>query len=153
MLLLPGVIISAALPFFLPTLKMMTLAAGMLNNMALTGAVFTLLRNNAFNDKYHSKVIYINDGYINDGYHDKYEPLGDTQSPVIVDPSQDNNFADFEDYKIKNDFANDKPVKGYEVNPDWFKQLTGKLANPMQMFQNAFDGQNWRKNDNEEKQN
>lgn len=34
--------------------------------MAFTGAVFTLLRNNAFNDKYVHKVIYVNEGYENE---------------------------------------------------------------------------------------
>lgn len=73
-LLLPGLLMSAVLPFVLPALKMMTVAVGMLNNMALSGAIFTLLRNNAFNDKYDKKVIYINEGYHNEKqakYHHK----------------------------------------------------------------------------------
>lgn len=69
-LLLPGLIMSAILPFVLPALKMMTVAVGMLNNMALSGAIFTLLRNNAFNDKYDKKVIYVNEGYMNEKHAD-----------------------------------------------------------------------------------
>jgi hypothetical protein len=65
-LLLPGLIMSAVLPFVLPALKLMTFAVGMLNNMALSGAIFTLLRNNAFNDKYVKKVVYVNEGYRNE---------------------------------------------------------------------------------------
>lgn len=66
MLLLPGLIMSAILPFVLPALKLMTVGVGILNNMALTGAVFTLLRNNAFSDKYEHKIIYANEGYKNE---------------------------------------------------------------------------------------
>lgn len=65
-LLLPGLIMAAILPFVLPALKMTTVAVGMLNNMALSGAIFTLLRNNAFNDRYDKKVIYVNEGYDNE---------------------------------------------------------------------------------------
>ncbi|KAM3964289.1 uncharacterized protein ACR2FA_001780 [Aphomia sociella] len=65
-LLVPGLIMSAILPFVLPALKMMTMGVVMLNNMAFTGAVFTLLRNNAFNDRYEYKVKYVNEGYKNE---------------------------------------------------------------------------------------
>lgn len=150
-ILVPGLIMSAVLPFFLPMLKMMTLAAGMLNNMALTGAVFTLLRNNAFNDKYQNKVIYINEGYSNDGYHDKYEPLGDTPSQVIVDPNFGNNFGGFEDHKIKNFFVGNKPINDYEVNADWLKELTEKVASPTQVSDHVFDRNTWYKQNNAEK--
>lgn len=57
---------AAVIPFILPALKLLTLAAVVINNMAFTGAVFTLLRNNAFNDKYEHKVIYVNEGYKNE---------------------------------------------------------------------------------------
>lgn len=66
LLVLPGLIMSAILPFVLPALKMMTVGVVMLNNMALSGAVFTLLRNNAFSDKYEHKIIYVNEGYKNE---------------------------------------------------------------------------------------
>lgn len=66
LLILPGLIMSAILPFVLPALKLMTVGVVMLNNMALTGAVFTLLRNNAFSDKYEHKIIYVNEGYKNE---------------------------------------------------------------------------------------
>ncbi|CAG4971590.1 unnamed protein product [Parnassius apollo] len=65
-LLLPGLIMSAILPFVLPALKMMTVAVGILNNMALSGAVFTLLRNNAFNEANRHRIIYANVGYHNE---------------------------------------------------------------------------------------
>lgn len=66
MLLIPPLIMSAVLPFVLPAMKMMVLGVGMLNQMALVGAVFTLMRNNAFKDSYEKKVIYINSGYKNE---------------------------------------------------------------------------------------
>lgn len=66
LLMIPGLIMSAILPFVLPALKLMTVGVGMINNMALTGAVFTLLRNNAFSDKYEHKIIYVNEGYKNE---------------------------------------------------------------------------------------
>ncbi|KAL0880739.1 hypothetical protein ABMA27_001951 [Loxostege sticticalis] len=71
-MLLPGLLMSAILPFVLPALKMMTVAVGMLNNMALSGAIFTLLRNNAFNDKYDHKIIYVNEGYSNEKHAHKH---------------------------------------------------------------------------------
>lgn len=66
LLLLPGLVMSAILPFVLPALKLMTVGVGIINNMALSGAVFTLLRNNAFTDKYEHKIIYVNEGYKNE---------------------------------------------------------------------------------------
>ncbi|KAI5638871.1 hypothetical protein NE865_08573 [Phthorimaea operculella] len=71
-LLLPGLVMSAILPFVLPALKMTTILVGMLNNMALSGAVFTLLRNNAFNDHYEKKIIYVNEGYKNEKLSEPY---------------------------------------------------------------------------------
>lgn len=75
LLALPGLIMAAILPFFLPALKLLTLKAVMLNNMALSGAIFTLLRNNAFNDKYEHKIIYTNEGYKNEKHyaHQQFE--------------------------------------------------------------------------------
>lgn len=64
--MIPGLIMSAILPFVLPALKLMTMGAVMINNMALSGAVFTLLRNNAFSDKYEHKIVYLNEGYKNE---------------------------------------------------------------------------------------
>lgn len=69
LLLLPGLIMSAILPFVLPALKLMTVAVGILNNMALSGAVFTLLRNNAFNEVNQHKIIYVNEGYHNEKHY------------------------------------------------------------------------------------
>ncbi|CAH2076281.1 unnamed protein product, partial [Iphiclides podalirius] len=69
LLLVPGLIMSAILPFVLPALKLMVIKVGILNNMALSGAVFTLLRNNAFNDVNQHKIIYVNDGYHNEKHH------------------------------------------------------------------------------------
>ncbi|KAI5643424.1 hypothetical protein NE865_04600 [Phthorimaea operculella] len=63
-MILPGLVMSAILPFILPALKMTTILVGMLNNMALSGAVFTLLRNNAFGGgTTEKKIIYVNEGY------------------------------------------------------------------------------------------
>ncbi|GBP83956.1 hypothetical protein EVAR_62398_1 [Eumeta japonica] len=81
-LLLPGLLMSAVLPFILPAMKMMTVAAGIINQMALSGAIFTLLRNNAFNDKYDHKVVYANVGYKNEfksNQHHKVKHEDDTE--------------------------------------------------------------------------
>ncbi|KPI92677.1 hypothetical protein RR46_13898 [Papilio xuthus] len=69
LLLVPGLIMSAILPFVLPALKMMVIAVGILNNMALSGAVFTLLRNNAFNEANQHRIIYVNEGYHNEKHY------------------------------------------------------------------------------------
>lgn len=139
-ILLPGLLMSAVLPFFLPTLKMMTIGAGMLNNMALSGAVFTLLRNNAFNDRYEKKVIYVNSGYLND-----HEPLADSPSEFIVDGDfnkfQDNYGNDVKDLHVTGQEAFDA-----DITSDWFKQFPGK--DEVNIFRNNFVGGDWRrKND------
>ncbi|CAG9578841.1 unnamed protein product [Danaus chrysippus] len=130
LLILPGLLMSAILPFFLPTLKMMTLATGMLNNMALTGAVFTLLRNNAFNDKYQKKVIYLNKGYVND----KYPHISSSISNVVVDTSFVNNLNEYaaddtKDFRL----VGSKPVGiDYQVTPQWLDNVSegdGKIRN------------------------
>lgn len=142
-IIMPGLIMSAILPFVLPSLKMMTMAAVMLNNMAFTGAVFTLLRNNAFNDKYEKKIIYINDGYRNDAHlKEKYVSHGDTQPHVIVDPTFDTNYGGVESYGI-GDYLSQQPVNDYQVNSDWLKRLTD--VNNVQDYQNNFD--DWSKQD------
>lgn len=89
LLLIPGLIMSAILPFVLPALKMSVVAVGMLNNMALSSAVFTLLRNNAFDDRYEKKVVYVNAGWRNKKphlheeetqFHDVYEHVNDNNN-------------------------------------------------------------------------
>ncbi|CAH2245029.1 jg17426 [Pararge aegeria aegeria] len=144
-ILLPGLLMSAVLPFLLPTLKMMTIGAGMLNNMALTGAVFTLLRNNAFNDKYEKKVIYLNNGYLND----KYEPLADSPSEFVVEGDFDK-FRDKFPEKFAAVESNDFNIHGpesldanYQISSDWLKQITGK--DDVKIFRNNFVGNDWRK--------
>ncbi|XP_026752206.2 uncharacterized protein LOC113512505 [Galleria mellonella] len=119
-LLLPGLIMSAILPFVLPAMKLMTIGAVMLNNMAFTGAVFTLLRNNAFNDKYEYKVKYINAGYTNehltyehdDAHSDHYNHYdfkhsGSHLNDVIDDHGH---------------FENQEAVEDIPINPDWTNQ-------------------------------
>lgn len=66
MLLIPPLIMSAILPFVLPAMKILILWTGMINQMALMGAIFTLMRNNAFQESYEKKVIYVNNGYKNE---------------------------------------------------------------------------------------
>ncbi|XP_045495254.1 uncharacterized protein LOC123694003 [Colias croceus] len=127
-LIFPGLIMSAVLPFFLPTLKMATLATGMLNNMALTGAVFTLLRNNAFNDnKYPKRVIYVNAGY--DG--NKFNHLAEASSDDLVAANFDTQYSteithDAKDYHL----IGIDPNTGisYPFNADWLKN-TGNEVN------------------------
>lgn len=146
LLLLPGLIMSAVLPFILPSLKMMTLAAGMLNNMALTGAVFTLLRNNAFNDNYRKKIIYVNDGYIND----KYEPLADTPPEVIVDGGFNTKFNDFETHDVKDYhfFENQLPFDNdYRLNSEWLKGVTEEKVKNVKIIPEKFRTNEWRKQD------
>ncbi|OWR47977.1 hypothetical protein KGM_213660 [Danaus plexippus plexippus] len=130
LLILPGLLMSAILPFFLPTLKMMTLATGILNNMALTGAVFTLLRNNAFNDRYQKRVIYLNNGYLND----KYPQISSSISNVVVDTGFANSLNEYATDDTK-DFrlVGSKPVGvDYQVTPQWLDTINegdGKIRN------------------------
>ncbi|XP_038214697.1 uncharacterized protein LOC119834413 [Zerene cesonia] len=126
-LIFPGLIMSAVLPFFLPTLKMATLATVMLNNMALTGAVFTLLRNNAFNDhKYPKRVIYVNAGY--DG---SFNHLAEGSSDDIVAANFDTQYStevthDVKDYHL----IGVDPNTGisYPFNADWLKNSANEVS-------------------------
>lgn len=88
LLLVPGLIMSAILPFVLPALKMSVMAVGMLNNMALSSAVFTLLRNNAFDDRYEKKVVYVNEGWRNEKPHLERE---ETKFHEVYEHFDDNN--------------------------------------------------------------
>ncbi|XP_021203265.1 uncharacterized protein LOC110385080 [Bombyx mori] len=119
-LLLPGLLMSAVLPFVLPALKMMTVAVGILNNMALTGAVFTLLRNNAFNDRYEHKVLYVNEGYKNEKRAKvNLKPEHHVHDDVEYDIPEKSEYQ--EEYVIENDnhhFA-------HELNSDWIKDYYG----------------------------
>lgn len=116
--MVPGLIMSAILPFILPALKMMVVGVGILNNMALSGAVFTLLRNNAFDDKYEKKIIYVNSGYKNE----KHSTI------QYKNPAHDNYDAYYSDYTHHND--HDEHVFGEDVetieevppHEDWLKQ-------------------------------
>ncbi|KOB75263.1 Uncharacterized protein OBRU01_07945 [Operophtera brumata] len=116
LLVLPGLIMSAILPFVLPALKMMTLAAGMINNMAFTGAVFTLLRNNAFNDKYQHRVIYVNEGYKNEKLahfkhaHDELENYEESKDDFVI--GDDNGGA----------------IEEMPLNSGWIQQYYGPNA-------------------------
>lgn len=128
-MVVPGLIMSAIFPFILPGLKMMTLMVVMMNNMALSGAIFTLLRNNAFNDKYEHKVIYVNDGYKNEKYaatnieehihSDHYGGIyDDSKRPLTHD---DHTFGE-------EHYVHGEEVPAYSVNPEWLKQYAdGKM--------------------------
>ncbi|XP_075974100.1 uncharacterized protein LOC142975248 [Anticarsia gemmatalis] len=127
--LAPGLFISAIVPFVLPSLKMMILMVGFMNQMALAGAVFTILRNNAFNDKYEHKVVYVNNGYENEKFkfaasnneehfHTNHlgilymDPKARIPSRPIVDPP----FGD--------EFGNIEELPPMPVNPQWIKDYT-----------------------------
>ncbi|XP_053612726.1 uncharacterized protein LOC128676572 [Plodia interpunctella] len=107
-LLIPGLIMAAVLPFVLPAMKLATVATVMLNNMALTGAVFTLLRDNAFNDHSRPKVKYINAGWKNEEelYHVHEHEHSDYEAY-----SSDSNID-----SIDHDFGNVKVVGDYSQN-------------------------------------
>lgn len=113
LLVVPGLIMSAILPFVLPALKMMTLAAGIINNMAFTGAVFTLLRNNAFNDLYKHRVIYVNEGYKNEKHAHFKHAHKDFES---YEESED-------DFVIGDD--NGEPIEQLPLKSDWIQQYYG----------------------------
>ncbi|KAG6461416.1 hypothetical protein O3G_MSEX012613 [Manduca sexta] len=124
-LVLPGLLMSAVLPFILPALKMMTIGAGMLNNMALTGAVFTLLRNNAFNDKYEHKVLYVNAGYKNE----KHAPLHFTEGhPTNVQYDIAYAKSHKDERHENNEYSIDENVETIEevpINPNWINKYSG----------------------------
>ncbi|XP_041988699.1 uncharacterized protein LOC121740051 [Aricia agestis] len=126
LLVIPGLIMSAILPFFLPSLKMMTMAAGMLNNMALSGAVFTLLRNNVFDEHNRKRIIYINNGY------DKHKYDQPHTHEIIEDP-YDSKFNglethDFRDYHL---YEVNNPLFGShsQIDTQWLKIPEEKVKN------------------------
>ncbi|CAH1990712.1 unnamed protein product [Acanthoscelides obtectus] len=62
-LLVPGFILSGLLPWVMPKLQMIAMALSMVNNMAFTSALFTLIRNFIFERESAQNVLYINNGY------------------------------------------------------------------------------------------
>ncbi|KAJ8730854.1 hypothetical protein PYW08_002267 [Mythimna loreyi] len=130
LMLVPGLVMSAIFPFILPGLKMMTLMVGMMNNMALMGAIFTILRNNAFDDKYEHKVVYVNDGYRNEKYAatNLEEHIHSDHIGLLYDDSKGPpKHADHQIYG--EDFYNAEDVpSAYSVNPEWLKAYAdGKM--------------------------
>lgn len=124
-MLLPGLLMSAILPFVLPALKMMTVAVGMLNNMALSGAIFTLLRNNAFNDKYDHKIIYVNEGYSNEKHAHKHHHDQEykTEEDYHYEASQ---VHDTPEHISGSDFDIVEELPGTSnANADWINQYYG----------------------------
>ncbi|XP_022814813.1 uncharacterized protein LOC111348437 [Spodoptera litura] len=129
-LLVPGLVVSAIIPFILPGLKMMTLMVGMMNSMALMGATFTILRNNAFNDKYQHKVIYVNSGYENEKHfaatnneeHIHTDHYGMVYDETKNHPQQASNALGVE-------FDNMESLPPFALNPDWLKAYSdGKIV-------------------------
>lgn len=113
---------SAVLPFVLPALKLMTVAVGVLNNMALTGAVFTLLRNNAFTD-YNHKILYVNSGYKNE----MKEPVHFEEEPAPVHENYDTYYAESNAYdQGLGDF---NKHEGVSLNSNWVSQYYGENGN------------------------
>ncbi|XP_059047390.1 uncharacterized protein LOC131842839 [Achroia grisella] len=119
-LLLPGLIMSAILPFVLPALKLMTMGVVMLNNMAFTGAVFTLLRNNAFNDRYEHKVKYVNAGYKNEHLtYDHDDAYSHHYNNYDIKHSVDHVHEVVDDH---GEYENAEAVEEIPANSDWLKQ-------------------------------
>ncbi|CAH0581232.1 unnamed protein product [Chrysodeixis includens] len=126
-LLLPGLIMSAIFPFILPGLKMMTLMVGMMNNMALMGAIFTMLRNNAFNDKYEHKVVYVNSGYDNEKFAatNTEEHIHSNHYGILYD---DVHRPKIEEQHFAETFENGEEVPALSVSPEWLKAYAdGKM--------------------------
>lgn len=121
-LMVPGLIMSAILPFVLPALKLMTVAVGMLNNMALSGAVFTLLRNNAFShDNYEKRIIYLNEGYKNEKMTPVYFEHVDVPDDVGSEYSSSNIHSVTSNIKG----MNVETIEELPPNPEWIKQFYG----------------------------
>lgn len=121
--MVPGLIMSAILPFVLPALKLMTVAVVMLNNMALSGAVFTLLRNNAFShDHYEKRIIYLNEGYKNEKHtpvHFEHDDVSDEFGSEYASSNIHSATSN-----IKGETFEDLPP-----NPEWIKQFYGIHGN------------------------
>ncbi|KAJ0175635.1 hypothetical protein K1T71_008794 [Dendrolimus kikuchii] len=117
-LMVPGLIMSAILPFVLPALKMMVVGVGILNNMALSGAVFTLLRNNAFSDRYDKKVIYVNAGYKNEK-HSTIQYKNPTHDNYDTHYSDFTHHSDHDEHTFGEDL---ETIEEVPANSDWLKQ-------------------------------
>ncbi|VEN36852.1 unnamed protein product [Callosobruchus maculatus] len=62
-LLVPGFLMAGILPWVMPKLQMVAMMLSMVNNMAFTSALFTLIRNFIFERESAQHVLYINNGY------------------------------------------------------------------------------------------
>lgn len=127
-LMAPGLFLSAILPFALPSLKMMVMMVGMMNNMALVSAIFTLLRNNAFNDKYQHRVIYTNNGYKNEKLRhassDNEEHIHTDHIGILYDDHT--HLPEKPSPHFVDNYGNIEELPTLSVSPEWIKEFTNQ---------------------------
>ncbi|KAJ8961748.1 hypothetical protein NQ318_021349 [Aromia moschata] len=62
-MLVPGFLMAGILPWIMPWLQMAVMGLGMVNNMAFTSALFSLVRSYVFEKEPDEHVVYVNHGY------------------------------------------------------------------------------------------
>ncbi|KAK5650542.1 hypothetical protein RI129_001571 [Pyrocoelia pectoralis] len=64
-LIVPGLVLAGILPWIVPQLKIVVMAVGLINQIALSSAIFSFLRSYIFDKKAEEHIFYINHGYKN----------------------------------------------------------------------------------------
>ncbi|KAK9884983.1 hypothetical protein WA026_009214 [Henosepilachna vigintioctopunctata] len=62
-LIIPGFIMAGVVPWLIPGIKLAVMAVGMVNQMAFTSSLFTLIRGYIFDTSQEEHLVYINNGY------------------------------------------------------------------------------------------
>ncbi|KAF2879889.1 hypothetical protein ILUMI_26284 [Ignelater luminosus] len=87
-MLVPGLLLAGIMPWVIPKLKMLVMAVGMLNQMAFTGALFSLVRGYVFDSAPNEHIFYINHGYLNEKHHQHKHKKDIRRNDIILKPSR-----------------------------------------------------------------
>lgn len=79
-LIAPAFFMAGIMPWILPKLKMAVMVVGLINNIAFSQALFSLIRNYVFNTVPEEHIIYLNNGYKNKNKHVYHPPIHHTEN-------------------------------------------------------------------------
>lgn len=74
-LIAPAFLMAGVMPWILPKLKIAVMLVGLINNIAFSQALFSLVRNYVFNTVPEEHIIYLNNGYKNKKKHIYHPPI------------------------------------------------------------------------------
>lgn len=83
-MLVPGLLLAGIMPWVIPQLKMMVMAVGILNQVAFTSALFSLVRGYVFDTVPNEHIFYVNHGYSNEKDHHQHKQKGLKRNDIIL---------------------------------------------------------------------